>query len=225
MRTTFLAVLVVSPALFAASQDRSVPAFNAVHISSGMRAKIEIGPRRPIHLEASEELLSQLETVVEDGQLRIQFKRDMVRWHEGDEVRITIQTPELRALGASGGAIVDATFTRSDRSRIEASGGSELHVRGVDAAGLKIHASGGSVVDVEGNADSLDAQLSGGSHLVGKELAVRELEVEGSGGSVGEIRASDVVRGALSGGSRIHVRGRPRTKVVSSGGSGVDVDG
>lgn len=225
MRTTFLATLLASGSALAASQDRDVPAFDAVQLTAGMRGKIAIGPRRPVHLEAPEEILARLETVVEDGKLIVRFKEGMVRWSDGSGIRVTIQTPELHGVGASGGSIVEAAMTRAERGRIEASGGSEVHVRDVDAAAVKLRASGGSVVEIHGAADTLDAQLSGGSRLEGGDLAVRDLDVEGSGGAVVEIRVSDVVRGALSGGSRVHVRGRPRTRVVSSGGSGVDLDG
>ena len=101
-------------------------------------------------------------------------------------------------MGASGGSIVDAAFTKADRSSIQASGGSEIRVRGVDAP-----------------------QLSGGSQLHGRDFSARDAEVQGSGGSQAELKVSGNLKGGLSGGSQLHVAGGASARVATSGGSGV----
>jgi hypothetical protein len=218
-----VSVLLLSSAAMARSEDRDVPQFDAVHISSGMHADIAIGPRRPVHIETDDESLARLVLEVEDGELKVHFKEGT--WLHGDhQVKLTIQTPALRAVGASGGSIVKAEMTRADKSGVEASGGSEIHVRGVDAGSLGMQASGGSILTVSGSADSLDLQLSGGSQLHGRDLIVRDLEVEGSGGSQADLRASGKIHGGLSGGSQLHARGGARAHVSTTGGSEVNVD-
>jgi hypothetical protein len=208
----------------AKSEDREVGPFEEVHIAAGIHATIEIGPRRPVHLEGDEAVLAKIETVVEDGALRVGFKRDTWFHGSGRAVKVTIQTPQLHAVGASGGSIVKAELTRGDRHDVHASGGSEMHVRGVDARDLSVHGSGGSILDLSGRADMVDLQLSGGSHLRGRDLEVKDVHVEGSGGSQCELRATGKIRGGLSGGSELHVRGGARARVATSGGSSVEVD-
>jgi hypothetical protein len=218
-----LSMLLLSTAAMARSEDRDVPSFDAVHIASGMHATVTIGPRRPVHIEADDESLSRLVTEVEDGELKVHFKEGS--WFHGEQhVRLTIQTPSLRAVGASGGSVVKAELTRADRSDLQASGGSEIHARGVDAARLDLQASGGSILTVSGRADEMQLQLSGGSQLHGRGLEVRDLDVQGSGGSEAELTATGKIRGGLSGGSQIHAKGGARTRVSTSGGSQVDVD-
>jgi hypothetical protein len=219
----FVSLLLLSTAALARSEDRDVPQFDAVHISSGMRANITIGPRRPVHIEGDDEALSRLELVVEDGELTARFKEGS--WMGGEHsVRLTIQTPQLRGVGASGGSIIKAEFSRGDRAEAQASGGSEIHARGVDAARLSAQASGGSIVELSGRADAFDLQLSGGSQLHGRDLSVRDLDVQGSGGSEAELSASGKIHGGLSGGSQLHARGGAHVRVSTSGGSQVDVD-
>jgi hypothetical protein len=218
-------ICVLSGAAFAKADDRDVPAFDSVQIGGGLRAVIEIGPRRPVHLEGPAEALAAIETVVEDGSLRVGFKPDS-RWHGHDDgdVKVTIQTPDLRNLSASGGSIVRARMTRSDKTEISANGGSELHLRGIDADRLVVRGSGGSTLEVAGSADDLDLQMSGGTQLHGRELAVRNVDLQGSGGSQGDLRASGKIRGGLSGGSQLHVRGGASARISTSGGSSVEVD-
>ena len=220
MRALAIVTALVSSAALAKAEDRTVPAFSSVHISAGMHATVTIGPQKPVHIEADEEVLAALETVVEDGALQVRFKHHD-NWHGSHSVKLTIQTPQLHEVGASGGSIVDAAFTKADRSQIQSSGGSEIRVRGVDALQLSVQASGGSVVDVAGSADSLDLQLSGGSQLHGRDFSARDAEVQGSGGSEAELKVSGKLRGGLSGGTQLHVTGGASTRVATSGGSGV----
>ena len=212
-----------STAALARAEDRNVPDFHAVNVASGIRATIEIGPRRPVHIEADDDVLPLVETTVEDGSLNIGFKPH-TRWSGERRVTVTIQVPELRAVGASGGAIVRATFTRGDETEIAASGGSEILARGVDAARLSVHGSGGADLDVQGRADSLDLQMSGGTKLHGRDLSVRDVDLQASGGSEGELRANGRIRGNLSGGSELHVRGGAKARVATSGGSSVEIE-
>jgi len=218
-----VALLGGAGAASAAAEDRDVPAFDSVHVASGIRATISIGARRPVHLEADKAVLEVIETRVEDGTLHIGFKPRSRLWNAG-EVVATVQTPELHAVAGSGGAVVRATFTRFARSAISAGGGSEIHVRGVDARELAMEGSGGAVLDVAGRAEMLELQLSGGSRLDGRQLEAVDVDVQGSGGSVAGVRASGKVRGNLSGGSEMHVRGGARTRVATSGGSEISVD-
>jgi len=221
--TTFAMVSLFSAAVLARGEDRDVPAFHSVQIAAGIHGTVEIGPRRPVHLEADEKLLRLVETRVENGTLKVGFLPH-TSWSGDSEVTVAIQTPELRSLGASGGSVVRATFTRGAETGIQASGGSEIRARGVDAQDLSIQGSGGAQLDVQGRADTLDLQMSGGTQLHGRDLAVRDVSVQASGGSQGEFRASGRIRGQLSGGSELHVSGGAKAKVATSGGSAIDVN-
>ena len=224
-RTTLFALLMTGAA-FAKAEDREVPAFEEVHIASGLHAVIEIGPRRPVHLEGDAKDLAEIEVVVEHGSLRVGYPQDSMHWRGNSHqlVKVTISTPALHGIGASGGSEVRATLTRADTVAIAASGGSVLTVNGVDASELNISASGGSILGVSGRARSLQLGLSGGSHLTGKDLSVSDLDVHGSGGSQVELHADGRLSGALSGGSQLHIRGRASGRVHRSGGSEVDFE-
>src|SRR5438067_10529798 len=139
-------ILFAASAALAAAEDREVPAFDSVHVASGIRATVAVGARKPVHLEADEDVLETIETRVEDRTLHVGFKPRSRIWSSG-EVTVSIQTPELHAVAGSGGAVVRATFTRWPDCAIAASGGSELHVSGVDARQLAGGGLGGAILD------------------------------------------------------------------------------
>lgn len=212
----------------AKTEEREVAPFTAVHISAGIKGTIEIGPRKALRLEASEETLARIETVVEDGQLRVGFKRSGWggNWNSGD-VRVTVTTPEVREVSASGGAEVSAALSsnpRGDEFVVEVSGGGEAHLTGLDTKRLEAQASGGARLELSGRAEELRLGLSGGAVLKGKNLVVRDLRISGSGGAVATVQASGEARGSLSGGSELHLRGGAKSRVKTSGGSEVDGD-
>ena len=219
----FASVSLFSAAALARTEDRDVPDFDAVQIASGIRATVEIGPRKPVRVEADDAVLPLLDIRVEDGALRVGFKPE-THLRGNHRVSVSIQTPQLRAVGASGGSVVRATMTRAEQSALQASGGSELHLRGVDANHLEVQGSGGSVVEVDGRAATLDLQISGGTRLLGRNLSLKDVVVQASGGSQGELRADGRIRGSLSGASELHVRGGAKARVAASGGSSVDVE-
>jgi hypothetical protein len=212
-----------STAALARTEDRDVAEFDAVQVAAGIHATVEIGPRRPVRIDADDQVLPLVETRVENGELHIGFKPH-TSFHSMQPVTVTIQTPQLRGVGASGGSIVRATFTRANEAEIDASGGSEIRARGVDAGRLLVSGSGGSKLNVQGRADTLRLEMSGGTELHGQDLSVKDAQVHASGGSTGEFRANGNLRGNLSGGSELHVRGQPKTKVATSGGSSVEVE-
>ena len=156
MRTTLAAVSLLclgATAALAAAEDRDVAAFNSIHVASGIRATVSIGSRRSVHVEADKDVLPLVETRVDDGTLHVGFKPHSQLRNTGD-VTVSVQTPELRAIAGSGGAVVKGTMTKADEAGLSASGGSELHVRSVDARTLVAKASGGGVLQVAGRADT-----------------------------------------------------------------------
>ncbi|MFL5380064.1 MAG: GIN domain-containing protein, partial [Myxococcales bacterium] len=66
------------------AQTREVPAFHSVSVESGIHATISIGPQRPLELQGDEKVLALVETTVEDGELRIGFKRHKWHWTTSD---------------------------------------------------------------------------------------------------------------------------------------------
>jgi len=206
------------------AQTREVPAFHAVSVASGIHATIAIGPQRPLELQGDERTLQLVETTVEDGELRIGFKRHSWRNWSSHEVHVSIQTPELRAVGASGGSDIRGEMTAAPETEIAASGGGEVHVRGIDAESLRISGSGGAVIEVTGRAGQAEIEMSGGTEVKGAALSVRNVRIDGSGGSEADLRADGRISGSLSGGSELHIRGNARSRVATSGGSSVDFD-
>jgi hypothetical protein len=201
-------------------ETREVPDFNGVYVSHGLRAQVTVGPKS-VRISGDEELMGLVRTEVEDGKLMVRVDRS--GWpRRSSGVRLTISSPQLTSVSASGGAKVEAQATAAEAFTAKASGGSDLSVRNVDARRLNVEASGGAEVTLKGRADKAQVELSGGSAVHARELTLKSLEVEASGGARVEANPTDRIEAELSGGSSVHVDSAPAQREVSaSGGSRV----
>lgn len=205
----------------AREETREVPDFHGVEVSQGLKAQVTIGPKS-VRVSGDEKRVSQVHTDVVNGKLVVRVEKDSWWGTSGKGVRVTISTPKLTSVEASGGSDVDAEATAADSFSVESSGGSDVSVRNLDAKKLKVGISGGGEVTLKGRADALNVEASGGSEVHGKELSLKSLDVDASGGSDVDANPSERIEAELSGGSTVNVDSAPAQREVSvSGGAQV----
>lgn len=181
------------------SETRQTDAFTRVESGAGIHVSIGIGQASPLDVRAQGNILPLIETKVTDGTLRIQSSKGFT---SSERIEVVVTTPGLERIALSGGsrAIIDGLA--SDAFTVELMGGSVLTASGT-ASSLALAASGGSVAELDG-------------------LTVATVDVDLSGGSRAEVRATDVVQGSATGGSRVSVAGGPKTSVDTTDGSQVE---
>ncbi|XXF78213.1 DUF2807 domain-containing protein [Myxococcaceae bacterium GXIMD 01537] len=200
-------------------ERREVGSFERVAIGSGLSATVRTG-ETSVSLSGDEKLLQRIETRVKDGELLVRVRDH--RSFRSNGIKVTITTPRLEAVEASGGSTVEARPGAQKKFSAEASGGSTLTVGTVDATKVEVEASGGSGVTLKGRAEKVNIEASGGSEVHADDLEMATLEIEASGGSTVEAGPSESVEGDLSGGSEVHLSRSPsKREVETSGGSRV----
>ncbi|MDC0711929.1 DUF2807 domain-containing protein [Stigmatella sp. ncwal1] len=211
-----LPVLCLSFGALAQEQTREVDDFQGVSVSSGIKARVSVGPKS-VRISGDEEAVARVRTSVDDGNLVVTMGKG-----RGGGVLLTISSPEVTHVEAASGASVEAQASATPTFTIEASGGAEVSVNSLDSAKVEVDASGGAEVTLKGRADLLQVEASGGSEIHGQALHLKALEAEASGGTRVKANPSERVEAEASGGSSIHVDTQPTQRHVStSGGSKV----
>src|SRR5262249_44881752 len=187
---------------------RNVGEFSGVQVGHGFTANIAVGPSTSVKISADDNLLPLIKTEVRNGDLVIETDRSS-SFQSSNPITISISTPKLERIAASGGAAVTADGTTGPRFSASVSGGGSAKVSGLKSDQVNVSASGGSRVELAGKAKSIKAQLSGGASLRANDVPTESVEVEGSGGSRAEVNASASLDASLSGGSRVTVNGDP----------------
>jgi hypothetical protein len=199
-------------------ETREVGDFTGVEVSHSLQATITIGPKA-VKLSADDNLLPLIVTEVKDGRLVAKLKEN-VGIQTSNPMKLTISTPKLDSIGASGASHVEATVATSDRFAIDVSGASHATVKGLDTDAIEIDASGASQINVAGRCKSLKLDLSGASNLKANDLDAQSVQHDLSGASHGEVRASSSIEGDVSGASKLQVFGQPSIKKVGLSGAG-----
>ena len=195
---------------------REVGMFTAIEVSDGIDVYLTQGELEPLVVEAQEQLIDDLITVVKDDVLKIYIDRATTFMKTA---RVHVTVPNIKKIETSGGSDLIAETVIVGRELIlEASGGSDIKIE-VEVEHLGIKTSGGSDVDVSGTADKLVARTSGGSDLSGFGLVVHKAKLESSGGSDIEIHVLDELSAIASGGSDIVYKGNPSDLKIESSSS------
>jgi hypothetical protein len=203
-------------------ETRVVGEFSGVSVQSGIRGDVKIG-KQHVEIEAEDNVLALVETVIDDGVLVVRFKPHL-SLNTSREVVVHATAPSIDLLESSGGSKMRAELVPVDDLKIESSGGGDVQAHQVAAKKLRASVSGGGALVLDGTADEVKLSMSGGSRCKGDKLQARSLRIQASGGSTARLAVSESVSGSASGGSVVHVSGHPRTRVSTSGGSEIEAE-
>ena len=204
-------------------ETREVGLFESIHVGHGFEAVATLGSPARVTLSGDENVLPYIAATVANGHLVVDAP-DGTMLMTRIPVKVTLVSPTLTGVGASGSSKVSAVASPTETFTIDASGDSRITVQGIAAERLVAGGSGLSRLDVAGTARVAEISLSGGSSVDGQHLAAEAVQLDGSGASSGMVRASQQVTGQLSGASHFTVLGRPpKLQVGTSGGSTVQL--
>ena len=200
------------------TEERRVSGYSFVEVASGFDVEIRLDTTEGVTIEAPEEAMKHIETIVSGDRLHIGL--DNVFNGSFSPRRAIVRVRSLRGVAASGGTEIEGvgTFTAPDFS-LEASGGSRVTLS-VTAGRTGMSASGGSEITLRGSSDNLAIEsFSGGGRFHGFDYATSVTTLEASGGSRLDVRAAARLDVDASGGSAIYYRGHPTITSDLSGGS------
>jgi hypothetical protein len=198
-------------------ETREVADFSGVEVGSSIQATIAIGSKS-VKLSADDNLLPLIKTEVRDGRLMASLEPN-VSIQTNNPIKLTLSTPKLDYVGASGASRVTAAVSTTDRFGLDSSGASHVVIAGLSTGALSVEGSGASNITLSGQCKSLKLGLSGASNLKAQELSADTVQVDISGASRGEVRTSGTVKGDVSGASSLHVAGSPSSHSVGISGA------
>jgi hypothetical protein len=207
-----------------AAQVRSVPAFHAISVGTGIELDLTAGHSQRVEVSATTDAYrDRIETTVKDGVLTLRYKNDDDRNRNdrtNKRLRVAVTADELTALMASSGSSVRtagdfdaATF------QLDVSSGAAVKAD-LATTTLTVRQSSGSTADLSGRATTLNIQSSSGSSANAADLKTDHARAEASSGSSIQLAVKDDLVAQASSGGSISYKGSPQlTKRTSSGGS------
>lgn len=206
------------------AQVRTVPAFHAINVGTGIELDLTAGHSQRVEVSATTDAYrDRIETTVKDGVLTLRYKNLDERARDdrsNKHLRVAITADELTALTAgSGSSVRTAGDFDAATFQLDVSSGAAVKAD-LATTTLTVRQSSGSTAALSGRATSLDIQSSSGASCDAPKLQADHCRATASSGSSITVAVKDDLVAQASSGGSISYKGSPQlTKRTSSGGS------
>ncbi len=215
---SILSIILISITTLAFSQKketRDVADFNSVGLSIHAELYITQGSPAKVVIEASEDELEDIETVVNNGHLNIKCK---LRNPKFKNVKVWVTTPDITGLHMSGsGLILAESPINSGDLEIRLSGSGKVKVMELKGEEIKTSISGSGRISLGGVAEELDVSISGSGGLGASALQVEECDVRISGSGSCKVDATGELNASISGSGSVTYYSNPQVDAAVSG--------
>lgn len=200
-------------------QERKTGEFSKVDVGGSIEVIIRRGDRNKVMVEADDNILEDIETIVSGGELNIEF-RDRVSVNNA-HVKVYVETPGLTAVNASASSSVNIEDILSSDKTIHFEASSSASVQAeIDAPAAELEASSSGKIVLKGRTKDLRAEASSAGSIEAAELLSEKARAEASSGASIQIHASLKLNAEANSGGSVSYRGEPAlTKEENSGGS------
>ena len=226
------------------TENREISEIEEVKVCCGMKLLLTQGEHSTLTLEADDNILPEIETVVTGKSLNVRFRTTLGLFNlrPSRQVIIHLQMKTIHGIEMSGGSSLEVESIQTEGITLELNGGSPGTIHALQATTVDVSNSGGSKLTVNslttdnltialhggsrltvngGTATTLQATLSGGSHYEASELQSSSAKVNAGGGSKANAWVTESLDVQASGGSRVEYTGNPTVTQNLSGGSNV----
>ncbi|MDP2006126.1 MAG: head GIN domain-containing protein [Rubrivivax sp.] len=244
--TTLLCSLALAPALLpatvqaagvqgsgtAATETRTVPEFQAIGLSGAMDLIVRQGATQSVQLQADDNLLPLLETVVESGNkgatLLVRWKRQDGGWFGGwnsvntrTKVVVNVVVPKLTALSTSGAGDIHLQTFNTPTLQLSISGSGDARLDGLSTEALSVRISGSGDVSGNGSAVKTSISIAGSGDVRLTELRSDEVSVSIAGSGDAAVNAQKSLSVSIAGSGDVVYVGNPEVKSSVAGSGSV----
>jgi hypothetical protein len=199
------------------SDERKVSDFNAIDASGAFNIVLNEGNENKIKIDGDENIIKHIYTEVKDSTLKI-FTDNSVKNYKKLNIFITYQ--KLASIESDGACMITGNSEiKTEHFSIKLSGATDLTLK-LSVAYLNAVLSGTGSVNITGNADKQNVELSGTSSFNALNLVTNTTTIDLSGVGSAEINALKEINGDLSGVGSIHYKGEPPVKNINISGLG-----
>lgn len=201
------------------TQARDVGTFTGVTLALSAVVEVRQGDKDVVVIETDDNLLPLIETVVENGTLRIRLKnRTGSIAAKAIRIGVTARVIEALAVAGAGEIRVDTLQTKSLAATISGSG--DIRIGQLDAASFKANINGSGDLTVAGKSDTLQGAIAGSGTLQSGKLEARTAALKIAGSGYAKVWARETLAVSVAGSGDVDYYGSPAlTRSVAGSGT------
>jgi hypothetical protein len=200
------------------SEDRAVSGFTGISLFVDGSVEIQQDEAEGVTVEADENILPLIETVVERGTLSIRAAKPNTSFSPG-RIKIVVRARIIDHLNTAAGGDIYSKALKAAALKTSIAGAGDMRLKSLDCGALSVKIAGGGDFAAAGHAASLHASVAGSGDIEAGTLDAENVEVRiaGSGDAVVWARAALKVRVAGSGDVSYYGNAKVTKAVVGSG--------
>lgn len=202
-----------------AAENRPVAAFTGLSLSLPADVTVTQASPAAVRVEADDNLLPEIETVVEAGTLKLRFRRAL-NVVGNSRIRVSVTAPVLESLAVAGSGDVAAGRLEARELAVSIAGSGDVRLARLEAQKLRVSIAGSGDFRAAGRAAELSGKIAGSGDIdAGRlESARVTLAILGSGNAL--VWAKEQVTASIAGSGDVRYHGDPAvTKSVAGSGS------
>jgi hypothetical protein len=199
-------------------ESRPVPAFTGIALSLPGKVELRQGSPGSVSVEADDNLIGEIETVVERGTLKIRFKHS-ISVSGRSTIRVLVTAPRFDSLAIAGSGDIVSEALSSPSLSVSIAGSGDVSLARLEADTLNVAISGSGDFKAAGRAADVSAQIVGSGDVDAARLAARRATISIAGSGDATVWASDTLEASIAGSGDVRYHGDPAVK-KSVAGSG-----
>lgn len=200
-------------------QSRELAHFTGVSLSLPAAMELRIGNTESVTIETDDNLLPLIETVIENGTLKIRpAKRNSIL--HARTMKIVVYAKEVERLSLGGSGSIDADALRGKKLSFDLGGSGSIRLKGVEGEAVAINVGGsGNFRSGAGKADSLSVSIGGSGDVDLGLVQSKEASVSLAGSGTALVWATSGLSVTIAGSGDVNYYGDPKVSrsVVGSG--------
>lgn len=199
-------------------QNRDVGHFRALSVGISGDVEIRSGNTEGVIVETDDNLQAQIETVVEDGTLRIRLAKKNLRL-DTRHIKVIVNARTLEKLSVSGSGNVTADKLRGENLTLDVGGSGSLNVAQLESESVAIALGGSGSLKAAGNTERLQISIGGSGRVQVGQLQSRDVVVSIGGSGQSTVWAKKSLSVSVAGSGDVNYYGDPQISntVMGSG--------
>lgn len=199
-------------------EERSIQPFTGIESNGLFRIVVEKGSAYQLTIEGEDNILPEIETVVNNGFLKVRYLRPNVTMVHG-AVTVRVTTPTLNQIIIRNGNLISTDLWTTSSGFISVSGSGSATINLI-AERLKTVISANGKVFLSGKASEGEFIVSGSGNLHAYDLLNTVASGIITGAGKCELNVSQKLNGQISGSGIIYYSGNPEKVEVAVSGTG-----
>jgi hypothetical protein len=199
-------------------QNRELGHFTALATSVGGNVEIRMGSSESVTVEADDNIVPLIETVIDNNTLRIRpVKRDMQL--DTRTMKIVVTVRALNRVTVAGSGAVDADKLQAESLTFDVGGSGTINLRNLQSESVAIALGGSGSLKASGNTERLQVSIGGSGRVDAGQLASRTAAVSIGGSGQATVWAQKSLNLSVAGSGDIAYYGDPQVSksVMGSG--------